>query len=252
MDASILHRSGAPDLAYRLTPGRADADVPAVIFCTGFRSDMQGTKALYLQDQCRKRGQACLLFDYSGHGRSGGRFEDGTIGSWTKDALDALDQLTAGPVVMVGSSLGGWIALNTALARKDRVKALVGIAAAPDFTVRVMEDLTPAQRASLEAEGLVRLPNAYADEPYVFTKALLEDGERHCLLNGGIDLDIPVRLVQGMEDRDVPWQVAHRIRNAMKRPDLAQVVLVEHGDHRLSRPEDLALIDAQVRAVSGF
>jgi pimeloyl-ACP methyl ester carboxylesterase len=258
MDASFLHRDDRPVLAYRLNrpllaSGLSSSALPTVLFCTGFRSDMQGTKALYLQEQCSARGQGCLLFDYSGHGQSGGVFEDGTVGSWTQDALDMLDQLTAGPVVLVGSSLGGWVALNVALARKDRVCGLVGIAAAPDFTTRVMEELTPDQQAALRAEGCVRLPNDYDDEPYVFTAALLADGARHCLLDGsGIDLDVPVRLVQGMEDRDVPWQVAHRIRNAMTHTDKVEVLLVEHGDHRLSRPEDLSLIDAQVRALSGL
>ncbi len=252
MDASILHRSGPsdPDLAYIRSEGADGNPLPTVLFCTGFRSDMTGIKAVYLERQCRLRGQAFVRFDYSGHGQSGGRFEDGTIGQWTRDALDVLDRLTDGRVIVVGSSMGGWIALNMALVRKDRVAGLVGVAAAPDFTRAMREALTPAQGETLRADGILRVPNHYSDEPYVITAALLEDGERHCLLDGTIDLDIPVRLVQGMADRDVPWQTAHRIRNAMAHPERTDVLLVEHGDHRLSQPENLALIDAQVAALS--
>lgn len=247
--AAYLKRDDAPDLAYIFSEG--DPTLPTVMFLTGFRSDMYGTKALYLEEACRKRNQPYIRFDYRGHGRSGGRFEDGTIGLWTQDALDILESLTQGPVVAVGSSLGGWIALNIAQRRADRITGLVGIAAAPDFTRSVRAGLNPEQQSALMRDGYVDLPNDYSDEPYRFTAALLDDGEQYCLLDRAVAISCPVRLIQGMLDDDVEWQTAHRIKNAIVAPSDADVFLVEQGDHRLSRPEDLALIDRQVRAVSG-
>lgn len=256
MDASFLERPMGNKLAYILTPGQGKgACLPAVMFCTGFRSDMGGTKAVFLETACRERGQAFLRFDYSGHGQSGGQFEACVLSTWIADARDMMDvlisKLSPPGVILVGSSMGGWVALSLALARKDRVCGLVGIAAAPDFTKNISLALTSEQKTSLQVDGLIRTPNPYSDKPYVITRALLDDGNTQCVLNQSIDLDIPVRLIHGMQDSEVPWQTAWRIRNALTRPGLADVILVEQGDHRLSRPEDLLLIDRHIAHISG-
>ncbi len=248
MSLSFLARSGKPAIAYRKQDS-ADAALPTVVFLTGFRSDMDGTKAVYLADHCAARGQSFVRFDYSGHGKSEGAFEDGTIGQWRDDALDVIDYLTNGPLVLVGSSMGGWIGLLCALARKDRVSGYVGLAAAPDFTRWMKAGMTAEQRQMLAREGYFFLPSGYEEGDYKITAALLEDGEANCLLDAPIDLSCPVRLVQGMKDDAVPWQTAERIAAAMKGSD-KQVVLREEGDHRLSTPEDLALIAALVDGLS--
>ncbi|MCB9990246.1 MAG: alpha/beta hydrolase [Rhodospirillales bacterium] len=252
MSAEYLERDGRPNIAYKRLPGAGQgASLPTVLFCGGFRSDMEGTKALCLEEFCRDRGQGFVRFDYSGHGASEGAFEDGTIGSWLDDTLVVLERLTQGSVLIIGSSMGGWIALQAALTLPDRVKGMIGIAAAPDFTREIYQDeLDDAQRALLKTQGYIDVPSAYSDEPYRITKALIEDGESHCLLDKELALDIPVKLLQGMQDSDVPWQKAYRTKNALVDEDRAEVILIESGDHRLSRPEDLALLTGQVDAVS--
>lgn len=253
MAIKYLERPGKPRLAYRkFTPAGGGGGLPTIMFCPGFRSDMEGTKALFLERLCEKRGQPCVRFDYSGHGASGGAFEEGTIGRWTEDTLAVLDKVTQGKVILVGSSMGGWIALLAARARPERIRALIGIAAAPDFTREIFdEEFDDATRARLGAQGYIDVPSEYSDEPYRITRALIEDGEAHCLLDKPLPLSIPMRLLQGMKDSDVPWQKAYRIRNALADESLAEVLLIESGDHRLSRPEDLALLEEQVVALSG-
>ncbi len=251
MDAHYLERDNKPKLAYRFLPaGENTTNLPTVMFCGGFRSDMEGTKAIALEQACRDRGQGYLRFDYSGHGLSEGRFEDGTIGSWTEDALAIFDEIIKGPVLLVGSSMGGWISLLMAQKRPERVKGLVGIAAAPDFTREFSNmDLNETQKTQMKQDGYFLLPNDYGD-PYMITRALLEDGEKHCLLDNDIPLSsVPIRLVQGMKDPAVPWQMAHRIKNAVPSGDV-EVFLVESGDHSLSRPEDIDLIAQQISALS--
>uniref|UniRef100_UPI0030845956 alpha/beta hydrolase n=1 Tax=Crenalkalicoccus roseus TaxID=1485588 RepID=UPI0030845956 len=223
-------------LAWRRRGGRG----PGVVFLGGFNSDMTGTKAENLSAFCAVRGQAFLRFDYSGHGASGGRFAEGTIGRWAEEAALVLDALTAGPQVLVGSSMGGWIALLLALRRPVRVAGLVGIAAAPDFTARMAEALPPEARAALAREGVWHRPSAYGD-PYPITRALLEEGRHHLLLHAPVPLSVPVRLLHGQRDPDVPWELSLRIAEAITGPDV-QVTLVKDGDHRLSRPQDLALL----------
>ncbi len=247
----FLRRTDAPVLAFsRFQPEKPVG--PTVVFLGGFRSDMQGSKALFLDEVCRHRGQPFIRFDYRGHGRSGGVFEEGTIGLWFQDALAVIDELTSGPLVLVGSSMGGWISLLTARARPERISGLVGIAAAPDFTKDIEAQMTAEQKAVLWQDGILRIPNHYSDEPYVITRALIEDGPAHFLLEKPLALQFPVRLVQGMRDDDVPWQTAFRIKNTLHEGGNmdVEVLLVEEGNHRLSRPEDLTLIDAQVRALS--
>jgi pimeloyl-ACP methyl ester carboxylesterase len=212
-----------------------------VVFLPGYRSDMTGDKATMLAAFCAQHGQAVLRFDYSGHGISGGRFEDGTIGLWTADALTVIDRLTNGPLLLVGSSMGGWIALLCALARRDRVAGLIGIAAAPDFTeALIWQALSFEQRARLMQDGVIHVPSQYGD-PTPITRALIEDGRNHLLLSSPIALHCPVRLLQGQADPDVPWEMALRIADQVDSVDV-QVTLVKDGDHRLSRPQDLALL----------
>ena len=243
-----LDRENAARLAYRKTGGASG--LPAVIFCGGFRSDMEGTKAIAFEAQCAARSQTYIRFDYSGHGASGGKFEDCVISTWRDDALAIIDNLTDGPVILAGSSLGGWVSLLCARER-PQVAGIVGIAAAPDFTRIIRQKLTVQQKAQLDAQGFIKAPSEYSPEPYVYTRALIDDGEKNCLLDHDIDLSIPVRLIQGMQDPDVAWQTAFRIKNALPKAD-AEVLLVETGDHRLSRPEDIALIGAQIAALSGI
>lgn len=228
------------DIAFERTEAR-DTSLPGVVFMGGYRSDMDGTKALFLETECAARGQGFVRFDYGGHGKSGGDFKDGTIGTWKDDALAVIDALTQGPQILIGSSMGGWIAMLCALERPARVAGIIGLAAAPDFTREVKEKMTDDHRAQMAAKGYFEEPNDYAPEPYIFTRKLLDDGEVRCLLDAPIPLSIPVRLIQGMQDADVEWQKAHRIKNALSGADVA-VFLIESGDHRLSRPDDLALL----------
>lgn len=231
------HRSDGVALAWVRTPGRG----PWTVFLPGYKSDMQGAKALEMEAFCTAHGLACLRLNYSGHGASGGAFTDGTIGRWTDDALLLVDRLTEGPLVLAGSSMGGWIALNVALARPERVQALIGIAAAPDFTEDLMwAAMMPHERAQLQRDGVLPVPSAYGD-PYPVTLALIEDGRRRLLLRGPVPLRCPVRLLQGMRDADVPWETAMRLADRLESADV-QVTLVRDGDHRLSRPGDLALL----------
>jgi pimeloyl-ACP methyl ester carboxylesterase len=216
-------------------------------------SDMTGDKATMLAAFATEHGHACLRLDYAGHGASQGQFEQGTIGSWAEDALFLIDHLTQGPIILVGSSMGGWIALLTALARPGRIAALVGIAAAPDFTESLMwEAMTFEERARLMGRGMIEVPNPYGP-PTKVTRALIEDGRRHLLLRGAdpvIDITAPVRLVHGQQDREVPWELALRTAEAITAADV-QIVLVKDGDHRLSRPQDLASLFRELAALLG-
>lgn len=225
----------------RLAWARLPGSGPGVVFFPGYRSDMAGTKALALREACAARGRAFLHFDYSGHGKSAGRFEEGTIGAWAEDALRVFDALTEGPQVLVGSSMGGWIATLLAVRRADRVAALVGLAPAPDFTEALMwPAFDAAQRAVLMRDGVIHLPSQYG-EPTPVTHALIEDGRRNLLLGRPIPLHCPVRILQGMADPDVPWRHALRLVEALESSDV-RLHLIKDGDHRLSRPEDLRLL----------
>lgn len=225
----------------RLAWARIAGHGPTVVFCPGYKSDMAGSKATELAAFCAARGQAFLRFDYSGHGQSDGRFEDGTISRWLADALALIDALTEGPLVIVGSSMGGWIALLVALARQERVAGLVGVAAAPDFTENLMwEAMSFAERRQVMETGEIMVPNPYGGA-YPVTRALIEDGRTHLLLGGPVALDCPIRLLHGQRDAEVPWEIALRIAERVDTPDV-RLVLVKDGDHRLSRPEDLLLL----------
>ncbi len=220
---------------------------PGVVFLGGFKSDMGGTKAMFLADWAAARGRAFLRFDYSGHGGSGGAFEDGCIGDWLEDAVAVL-ALTSGRQVLVGSSMGGWIALLLARRLPDRVAGLVTIAAAPDFTEdSLWAGFSAAQRAAL-AGGFVDLPSDYG-EPYRITNRLIEDGRRHLVLRAPLALPFPVRMLQGTADVDVPMDRALRLLDHATGPDI-RLTLVRDADHRFSSAACLAMIGQAVEQVS--
>lgn len=234
-ETGTLDRGDGIRLAWRRIPGRG----AGVVFLGGFNSDMTGSKAEFLAGWCEARGTPFLRFDYSGHGASGGRFVDGTIGRWAQDAACVIEALAPGPQVLVGSSMGGWIALL--LARRRPPRALVGIAPAPDFTEDLMwAEFPPDVRAAIERDGVWERPSEYG-APYPITRALIEDGRDHLLLRAPLPIDVPVRILQGQRDADVPWRHALRIADALTCEDV-RVHLIKDGDHRLSRPADLALL----------
>ena len=227
-------------LAYRRTQGTA----PGVVFLCGHGSDMDGTKAIETEAWARERGLACLRFDYRGHGLSSGDFLDGNISSWTADSLAALDELTDGPQILVGSSLGGWLMLNVTLARPGRVASLVGIAAAPDFTEDLLwAEFDDDQRRRIEADGVIALPNPYADTPVRYPWHLITDGRNNLRLRGDLDIAAPVHLMHGMQDDEVPWQTATRTAAALTGTDV-EVTLVKNAGHRFSEPDQLVLLRA--------
>ncbi|WP_394177535.1 alpha/beta fold hydrolase [Yoonia maritima] len=229
-------------IAYHLTDGTG----PAVVFLGGFKSDMGGTKAVYLEDWARKEGHAFLRFDYSGHGESDGAFTDGAIGDWFEDACAALG-LIAGKVVLVGSSMGGWISLQIARAMPERIAGMVTIAAAPDFTEDSMwGSFTDVQKAEL-AQGQVALPSDYG-EPYIITKRLIEEGRNRLVLRDPLALPFPVRFLQGTADADVDMSVALRLLDHATGPDM-RLTLVDGADHRFSDDACLKLIEQSVEEV---
>lgn len=221
----------------------------SVVFLSGFRSDMTGTKATFLDAHCAARRRAFLRFDYSGHGQSSGAFSDGTIGRWAEEAIAVIDSCTAGKLILVGSSMGGWIMLLAALARPDRIAGLVGIAAAPDFTETLMWNrLGDAEKDRLLADGRLLADSQYSDEPTIITRALIEEGRRHLLLAAPIGIRCPVRLLHGMADRDVPYQLSLELADRLAAEDV-RVSLIKNGDHRLSRDADLALLAQNLDAL---
>jgi pimeloyl-ACP methyl ester carboxylesterase len=231
----------------RLAFRRAEGAGPGVVFLGGFRSDMTGTKATFLEDWARRQGKAFLRFDYSGHGASEGRFEDGCIGDWAEDAA-AILAATEGPQVLVGSSMGGWIALLLARAQPDKVAALVTVAAAPDFTADLAAGVTPDEREALETKGLFLRPSAYG-EPYAYTRRLVEDGAAQAVLDRPLHLPMPVRFLQGTADAEVPAATAQGLLEHAEGPDI-RLTLVKGADHRFCTPDCLALIATAVAEVS--
>ena len=244
--AQILTRDDGATIAYHHNPGK----LPGIMFCTGFKSDMQGGKAIALEAFCRERDRAFTRFDYFGHGESSGAFEDGTIGRWAEDAIAVLDEITQGRQIIVGSSMGGWIMLLVALARAERVAGLVGIAAAPDFTEEMLtSSLTVSQLNDIETKGYCDIPNCYDDqEPYRIRRELLEEGKNHLLLDNEIAINVPVRLIHGIEDEDVPWQRALQIMERLHSTDV-EIQFIKNAGHRLSEPDDLARMLAVVESL---
>ena len=249
-ESGILAREGMASIAYVRQSGPATVALPGLIFLGGFRSNMTGIKATHLGRFARNRGQAFVRFDYRGHGADAAAFARHTVGDWIRDATDALDQLTQGPQILVGSSMGGWIMQHVALARPARIAGLVGIASASDFTERLMWARLPDDfRTRLAADGFVTLPSRYDPAGYVIAARLIEEGRRHLLLPGPIPIRCPVRLLHGTRDPDVPWQLTVELAEALASPDVV-VTLIKDGDHRLSEPDHLARIEAAVAELS--
>lgn len=223
---------------------------PGLIFLGGFASDMTGTKAMALDAYCAATGRAFVRFDYRGHGQSSGKFTDGTISAWHDDVLAIIDRLTEGPQILIGSSMGGWLMLLAALARPNRIHALIGLAPAPDFTEELMwQSMDAGMQQRLMQEGRIEEPSAYSDQPYVITRDLIEDGRRHLLLSHPIHIDRPVRLLHGQKDDDVPFNVSLRLADRLMTRDVV-VSLIKDGDHRLSRPQDIERLILAIEDVS--
>lgn len=241
-------------IAVRRRPGTS----PGVFWLGGFNSDMKGTKAQALDAWAAEYGRACVRFDYSGHGESSGAFVDGTIGQWHEESLAVFDAVCEGPQIVVGSSMGGWMALLLARAlsrRKETSRAslagLVLIAPAPDFTEELMwKSFSQDIRDEITSKGVWHRPSDYGDEAYPITRKLIEEGRNHLLLGGTIDVGCPVRILQGAQDPDVPWQHAFALTHCLPSDDVV-LTLVQDGDHRLSRPQDIARILAAVNELSG-
>jgi len=238
-------------IAVRARAGQA----PGLFWLAGFNSDMVGTKALALDAWAAEHGRACVRFDYSGHGESGGRFEEGTIGRWLEESVAVFQQFCRGPQVVIGSSMGGWIALLLAreIAKQAGGVSLAGlvlIAPAPDFTEELMwNGFSPEIRQEIETRGVWLRPSEYGDgTPYPITRALIEEGRNHLLLGGSIDVGCPVRILQGAQDRDVPWKHALALAHRLPADDVVLTV-IRDGDHRLSRPQDIARIIAAAEEI---
>jgi pimeloyl-ACP methyl ester carboxylesterase len=241
-----LPRPDGNTVAYAKTDGSG----PTVVFLGGFRSDMTGTKAMALEEWARRTGRAYLRFDYLGHGQSSGRFEDGTIGRWLDDSLAVIDSQTSGKLVLVGSSMGGWLSLLAALQRPERLAGLVLIAAAPDFTERMLlKGLSPAERETLQREGRLERPSQYSPEPSVFTWKLIEEGRNHLVLDKPLELPCPVRLLHGQADPDVAWEYSLQIAQHLEAPEVIST-FVKGGDHRLSTPANIARLIATVEELA--
>jgi pimeloyl-ACP methyl ester carboxylesterase len=227
---------------------------PGLFWLSGFNSDMRGTKAIALDAWAAERNRACVRFDYSGHGESGGAFVDGTIGRWLEETVAVFEQFCAGPQVVIGSSMGGWMALLLARemarrpARPASLAGLVLIAPAPDFTEELMwKNFSPEARHEIETNGVWLRPSAYG-EPYPITRALIEEGRNHLLLGGSIDVGCPVRILQGAQDPDVPWRHAFALAHRLPADDVV-LTMIQDGDHRLSRPQDIARMIAAVAEI---
>ena len=243
---------GAREIAIRNREG----ETPGVVWLGGYRSDMIGTKAEALDRWAAEKGRQCLRHDYSGHGESGGEFADGTISRWLEESLAVFERFASGPQILVGSSMGGWVALRMAQELKkagkaDLLHAMVLIAPAPDFTHELMApELTEDQKRQLSEKGYMEEPSEYSDEPNIFTRALFEDGKKNLVMTGLIETGCPVHILQGMQDPDVPWQHAMKLAEFLPMENVT-MTLIKDGDHRLSRDEDIALLLRTVDAMAG-
>lgn len=255
MSPSFLDR-GSHQLAFEQTAG----DGPTLVWLGGFRSDMTGSKAMKVEEYAKERGQACLRFDYAGHGQSTGDFADGTIGSWRDDAAAVIEAKASGDTILVGSSMGGWIGLLLAIdedkrakaeGRASRIKSLVLIAPAPDFTQALMwPKFSDAERDTILSDGRLVQPSPYDPEPTIITRDLIEEGKNHLILDGLIETACPVRILQGVADPDVPHTHALKLMDALAGEDVV-MTLIKDGDHRLSRDEDLATLVRVLDALPG-
>jgi pimeloyl-ACP methyl ester carboxylesterase len=254
-DAAFIE-VGVAGAMRRIAVRARDGAAPGLFWLGGFNSDMKGTKALALDAWAAEHGRACVRFDYSGHGESGGQFVDGTIGRWLEESVAVFEQFCQGPQVVIGSSMGGWMALLLAreLARRQRSEMLAGlvlIAPAPDFTEELMwKGFSPQIRTEIESKGVWLRPSEYGDgSPYPITRALIEDGRNHLLLGSSLEVGCPVRILQGAQDPDVPWRHAFALVHRLPADDVV-LTMIQDGDHRLSRPQDIARIIAAVAEIS--
>ena len=238
MEASRLKLKNGSYLSYH----KLDGVQPGIVFLSGFRSDMEGVKALALEEHCRNLGRQFIRFDYRGHGISSGTFDDYRIGTCKEDILAILDKLCNAPQILVGSSMGGWLMLLAAMARPEKVAALIGLAPAPDFTEHLLLDtLTDKQRKELNAKGVLMVPNCWGGEPYpIYLDFIAESGE-HLVLDAPIPINIPVHLVHGMKDEDVPWQFSMTLNEKLESQQV-KTTLIDDGDHRLSSEKSLRII----------
>ena len=260
-DAPAFIEVGHDQSARRIAVRARDGAAPGLFWLGGFNSDMKGTKALALDAWATERGRACVRFDYSGHGESGGRFADGTIGRWLEDSVAVFDRFCRGPQVVIGSSMGGWMALllareigkriekgSDSAAKNASLAGLVLIAPAPDFTEELMwKGFSPEIRQEIEQTGVWLRPSDYG-EPYPITRALIEEGRNHLLLGGSIMVGCPVRILQGAQDPDVPWRHAFTLAQRLPAEDVV-LTMIQDGDHRLSRPQDIARMLAAVAEI---
>ena len=242
---------GPPDASRRIAVRARAGSGPGVFWLSGFNSDMRGTKAEALAAHARETGRAYTRFDYSGHGESGGKFEDGTVSRWLEESLAVFDRFCEGPQIVVGSSMGGWLALllartvATRTASAVRLGGLVLVAPAPDFTEELMwKGFNADRRAEIDSKGAWLRPSPYGD-PYPITRALIEDGRKHLVLQSSIHVGCPVRILQGARDGDVPWQHAFALTSRLPSDDVV-LTLIQDGDHRLSRPQDIARLIAAI------
>lgn len=240
-DPDIFTTSDGRSLAYHKVNAQGTEDRPGVVFFGGFKSDMTGSKAVFLQETCEALGLGFLRFDYTGHGASSGKFEEGCIGDWTRDAQDVVSALTDGPQIYIGSSMGGWIALLLARGHPERVAALIGIAAAPDFTEDSMwAAASGAQRRAIMEQGFITIPSEY-DHPYVITRRLIVNGRENLILRSSLKMAIPVRLIHGTADVDVPQERALQLLSHIDGPDIT-LTLMRDSDHRMSGARELLML----------
>ncbi|MBS0271174.1 MAG: alpha/beta hydrolase [Proteobacteria bacterium] len=248
-DFSKLKRGTSDFIAYNRFD-KKNKTLPEVLFLGGFKSDMNGTKATFLENVCEKRGQTYTRFDYFGHGFSSGVFEEGTIGCWLSDALALIDEITTGPLILIGSSMGAWLMILAALARPARVQALIGIAAAPDFTEELIwAALNDTQQKEFIRQGIFHTASQYEKKGFPITLQLIEEGRHHLVLPKAIDIHCPVHLVHGLADKDVPWSLSRRLARRIKSSEVT-LTLIKDGDHRLSTPQALSRLASLLSEVS--
>ncbi|HUX79478.1 MAG TPA: alpha/beta hydrolase [Alphaproteobacteria bacterium] len=246
---SKLERGSSSFIAYNRLD-KKNKNLPEILFLGGFFSDMTGTKATFIESLCENRGQTYTRFDYFGHGSSSGSFAEGTIGQWLSDALAMIDEVTKGPLILVGSSMGGWLMTLAALARPERVKALIGIASAPDFTEElVWASLNESQRKDFIRQGMIQTPSQYEQQGFPITLQLIEEGRGHLVLPKAIDIHCPVHLIHGNADKDVPWSLSSRLAQRIKSPEVT-LTLIKNGDHRLTSPLALGRLASVLNEVS--
>lgn len=247
MTAKFINLTKGRCIAYNQSTGQS----PGIVFLGGYSSDMNGTKSTHMDQWAQMKGISYLRFDYTGHGQSSGQFVDGCISDWFEDALDVIDSLTSGPQLLIGSSMGGWIALLLARIQPEKIAGIVGIAAAPDFTQDFEENrLSKEELGEVRKQGLVRIPTEYSDEGLVVTQKLLQDGHRNFVLNQKLDLPFPVRFLQGTEDKDVDYSVAVNLLNHCSGQNI-RLLIVKGANHSFSSPDCLSIIENAVEDILG-